>query len=207
MDKTWLLKKGDMKFGPITLKTLKRWAIERRIYGKDMISNDNGNTWALAEKIPELVFLLPKDLAETEDIPRGYITKFEQKKRSFETIDMIPMIDIVFLLLLFFAVTSNPNIHSGMKMKLPAAASSSEEIKKKHTISITENNLLFLNRKQVNIQNLSKELRAALIKNKQAIVVIKADKTVQHGMVIKIMDIANKSGAKKLIVGAKKVKE
>jgi biopolymer transport protein ExbD len=205
MKNNWILKKEDREFRPDSLKTLRSWIRERRVFGSDMVSNDGGETWTPAERVSVLIPFFPSDLAKVTEIPRGYVTKLERKRRSFEMMDMIPMFDIVFLLLLFFAITSSFDVQSGIKVKLPTAVSSTKEVQRNHTIFITRDNLVFLNDKEISLQNLPKKLSGILTKDKEFVVVIKADESVSYGLVIKVMGIAKKAGAKKLIVGVRKM--
>ena len=62
---------------------------------------------------------------------------------------------------------------------------------------------MFLNDKEVRLDDLEAKIKAALPEMKDSALVLKADQDVSHGFVVRIMDIAKRSGVKKLIIGTK----
>ena len=62
---------------------------------------------------------------------------------------------------------------------------------------------MFLNDRQVGMENLENKIKEALPAMKNQALVLKADQDIPHGFVVKIMDVARRSGVKKLIIGTK----
>jgi len=121
------------------------------------------------------------------------------RSRSEEVfINLTPLIDVVFLLLIFFMVsTTFATIRYGIKVDLPRTTTPEEKIEENIVISITKDNRIYLGKKWVKEENLVSLLRKE-IKRKGSLVIINADKEVKHGRVVRVMDLARKAGAGKL---------
>ncbi len=121
------------------------------------------------------------------------------RSRSEEVfINLTPLIDVVFLLLIFFMVsTTFATIRYGIKVDLPRTTTPEEKIEENIVISITKDNQIYLGKKWVKEENLVSLLRKE-IKRKGSLVIINADKEVKHGRVVRVMDLARKAGAGKL---------
>ena len=121
------------------------------------------------------------------------------RSRSEEVfINLTPLIDVVFLLLIFFMVsTTFATIRYGIKVDLPRTTTPEERIEENIVISITKDNQIYLGKKWVKEENLVSLLRKE-IKRKGSLVIINADKEVKHGRVVRVMDLARKAGAGKL---------
>jgi biopolymer transport protein ExbD len=91
----------------------------------------------------------------------------------------------------------------GMKLELPSAKSSQPTPVRDLTLYITKNGEMTLNDKQITLEQLSTELSLSFIDKSEATLVIKADKDVSHGNVVKVMDISKRSGVKKLVIATK----
>ncbi len=116
-------------------------------------------------------------------------------------IDITPIVDTVFNLMIFFALSMNFMLNPGIKVDLPE--SSVEEIvqrEKEVTVSITREGHLMLDSVPVDFEQLFEELKKVADKNPQAVIVIQADRNVAHGRVVQIMDIARNSGIKRIAI-------
>lgn len=122
-------------------------------------------------------------------------------------LDITPMIDIVFLLLIFFLVaTSFEDIKSGIKIDLPTSTIRELKDVKEIQISIDKNGQLGLNFKdkgqskqeKVSISNLREILSAKLKESQEKNVIISADKSLDYGLIVNVMTIAKEAGASSL---------
>jgi biopolymer transport protein ExbD len=111
-------------------------------------------------------------------------------------IEIIPMIDTVFFLLVFFMIASLAmTAQNGLPVNLPKAASGEREARASITITITEAQALYLDKQPVTLGTLGTLLESKLKENPRSYVVINADKQVRHGQVIAVMDEAKKYAA------------
>ena len=119
-------------------------------------------------------------------------------------IEIIPMIDTIFFLLVFFMIsTLSMARFTGVQVNLPKAASGSQPPAETIVISLTKDNQLFFNKNIISEESLRQSLRAELKKNPELLVVINADDGVQHGKVVDILDQARQTGATKLSIAVK----
>ncbi len=124
----------------------------------------------------------------------------EDKSEGIQ-IDITPIVDTVFNLMIFFALSMNFMLNPGIKVDLPE--SSVEEIVQKEkevAVSITRDGNLMINSTPVTFAQLFDELKKIADKNPQAVIVIQADRNVTHGRVVQIMDIARSSGIKRIAI-------
>ena len=118
-------------------------------------------------------------------------------------LDLTPIIDVVFNLLIFFALSLNfSELTSSLNIKLPKAKSSEVITDQQIVISIEKGNKISINDKAVFLDQIPTYLSN---ENQNKVVVIKADTTIDHGFVVQIMDIIKQSGFKKLGIATKKV--
>ena len=121
------------------------------------------------------------------------------KKRK-PVINITSLIDVLFLLLIFFMVSSTFLEEPGMKLTLPQASSAEVGEKKEYTLFLNATGDLFLNNRSIDIDSLEVDLKAILPEMKDQSLTLKADTDVTHGKVVKVMDKARLAGVKKLIV-------
>jgi biopolymer transport protein ExbD len=128
--------------------------------------------------------------------------RFQTRKQDDVMLDMTPLVDIVFLLLIFFMLSTSLSVNPGIKIDLPK--SSAEQVKKKKTtlrVAIEAGGSIFLEGKKLSIEQLRKKFAAVgKAHGDDALVVIEADKKVYHGLVVRVMDAAKSSGLNKLAI-------
>jgi len=113
-------------------------------------------------------------------------------EHGLRQIDIAPLIDIVFQLLIFFMLTSSFVMQPGIKVNLPRAVTS-EVVKYENTeILISSENVVYLNDNVVNTQEL-KTLLKQVAKMKQGIL-IKADRRASLGRIVEIWDMCRDFG-------------
>jgi biopolymer transport protein ExbD len=113
-------------------------------------------------------------------------------------IEIIPMIDVIFFLLVFFMVSSlaMTKINS-MPVALPKTASNPEAIKQNVILTIKRDGSIFLNKTPVQLNTLGQSLAYEMHDNPQDVVVVNADEGVNYGIVVGAMDAARKIGVRK----------
>jgi len=120
------------------------------------------------------------------------------KSRKEAVFDLTSLIDVIFLLLIFFMVsTSFATIRQGIKVDLPTTSTPQKKIEQNIIISITKDNKIYIGKTHVSEKKLVAILKSKL-KGKRGLVIINADKMVRHGRVVEVMDLAKQGGADKL---------
>src|SRR5262245_43517699 len=104
-------------------------------------------------------------------------------------IEIIPMIDVVFFLLVFFMMASLAmTIHQGLPVSLPKAASGERAVAETATITLARDGAAFLNREPVAIDALRGRLLPLLAARPDLAVVVNADREVAHARVVDVLD-------------------
>lgn len=132
-----------------------------------------------------------------------------KKKRTMDEtpIDMTPMIDCVFQLLIFFMVTTVFAVQTGLKVDLPQASTSDAPPEKDLSITISEKGEMDLNGTMVNIDNLEEQLRIQKDIFGSKVLIIKADNRARHGVVVDVMDAAKIVGIEQLAIATDEEEE
>lgn len=121
-------------------------------------------------------------------------------------IEIIPMIDTMFFLLVFFMIaTLSMTIQHGMPVTLPTAESSTDKVKEMVSLTLTRDGELFYNKEPITLQEL--EIRLAYLRESEPdpSLLINADEQVSHGNVIKVMDLIRLSGISTMGIATKPV--
>jgi len=129
--------------------------------------------------------------------------QFNTKKKRRVMINITSLIDVLFLLLIFFMVTSSFLEQPGMKLELPSARSAEAARFEKLILYIGPGGEIVFNDRIVGLDSLEQVLAEAVPQAGDKTLVLKADRTVQHGTVVTVMDIARRVGMEKLVVGTK----
>ena len=130
--------------------------------------------------------------------------EFEGRKKINPQLNIAPLIDMVFLLLIFFMLSSNFVDQPGIKITLPTALTAKvQPTKEDIVIFISRDNKLYLNKQELSVEDLPDGLKGVVESSKNKSVIIKADETIDLGLAVQVMDIAKKAGATGLIVAAK----
>ena len=125
------------------------------------------------------------------------------RKRVQANLELTSLIDVVFLLLIFFMIsTTFAKIITKLDIQLPRARAVVPQDKEDTIIEIAADERLALNGKEVTIDELDEKLSEIGRKNPDQIVVIKADHMVNYGRVIKVMGICKDNNLEKLGMAA-----
>jgi biopolymer transport protein ExbD len=123
-------------------------------------------------------------------------------------IEIIPMIDVIFFLLVFFMVsTLSMTINRGLPVNLPTAATSQKEMRDNVSLTVTQDGKMFLNKEPVTLRDMGSRVKAALASDPQRAVVINADGQVLHSTVVDILDELRQAGVSGLAIAVKSGKK
>ena len=114
------------------------------------------------------------------------------------TFNMSSMTDIVFLLLIFFMLTSTLVTVSAIDVLLPKAGGKTEN-SKSVAISITNKSVFYIDKKKISSSRLESEILKSVGVDKKKTIVIRGDKNVLYKNVMKVIDIANKNKLKMIL--------
>lgn len=114
-------------------------------------------------------------------------------------INITSLVDILFLLLIFFVVTSTFVEHPNIKLDLPSASHAETSKFEGLNLTITREGRLFLGRQPIGISELEAVLRSKVAAvGGDAVLVLRADREVPYGIVVAVMDVARGSGLKRI---------
>ncbi len=117
-------------------------------------------------------------------------------------ISMAPLIDIVFLLLIFFMVTSHFDSSTGVDISLPSlSAKPSTNTLEKITVVLDKEGDCYLDKRRISLRSLYETMKE-YASGKNIGLILSADKDVNHGRVVEVMDLAKKAGLKSITISA-----
>ena len=121
-------------------------------------------------------------------------------------VNLTPMLDVVFIMLIFFIVTASFVKESGIDISRPGAATAVRKERGNILIAITANDQIWMNRRQVDPRALRANIERMHAENPQGSVVIQADREAKTGLLVQVMDAARMAGVKNVSLAADIVK-
>ena len=126
------------------------------------------------------------------------------KKSAAPDINMAPMIDMTFLLLIFFLVTTSFVKESGVDVKRPLASTAVDQEKINMTVGVTQDGYVYIEGQMVDIRSLRSRMERFQRENPLGNVVIQADKNSLFGVSIEVLDKVREAGITNVVVAASK---
>lgn len=117
-------------------------------------------------------------------------------------LNIAPLIDMVFILLIFFLVTTSFLKETGVDISRPTASTAVAKTKTTILIGVTRTNTIHIDRREVDIRAVRANVERALAENPDGSVVIVADKESMTGLVINVMDACKLAGAQNVSIAA-----
>jgi biopolymer transport protein ExbD len=116
-------------------------------------------------------------------------------------LNLTSLIDVMFLLVIFFAVSTTFRVHPGLSVNLPRAQSERiAEDKKTMKAVLTEAGKIYLENEEVARDDLFETLRRLQRKSKVSLFVLEADEDARHGQAVELMDAARQAGIPRLAI-------
>ncbi len=117
-------------------------------------------------------------------------------------VNLTPMLDVVFIMLIFFIVTASFVKESGIEISRPGASTATRKEKGNILIAITANDQIWMDRRQVDPRALRANIERMHAENPLGAVVIQADKDAKTGLLVKVMDAARSAGIRNISLAA-----
>ncbi len=131
---------------------------------------------------------------------------FPKRERSYYQLQapLTSLIDIVFLLLIYFLLTTNFMVDEGIQVKLPQANATSPQTEEEITIYVDSTGKVFMDNRAVPLNELFMIVKGKLGEKAGIPVVIKADKSVMLDKAVRVMDVAKAAGADRLVLATER---
>ncbi len=130
--------------------------------------------------------------------------RFRDDKKESTRIDITSLIDVVFLLLIFFMVSTTFLDRPGLKLALPDTKSATPSKVEKMVVTVTRDDKIFIGIEQVDLDILGERVEQYMIENKDKNVRIRGDQKVNFGTIIRVMDVCRLNGAEGVTIETEK---
>jgi biopolymer transport protein ExbD len=127
-----------------------------------------------------------------------------ERKSKEPEINMAPLIDMVFILLIFFLVTTSFVRESGVEVKRPIASTAEQQEKTTMIVAVTEEGLIYIDEKLIDIRSVRSTMERFKVENPKGNVVITADRDSLFGVSIEVLDEVRAAGISNVVVAATK---
>lgn len=128
----------------------------------------------------------------------------KKKARYAVQLPLTPLIDIVFLLLIYFLLTTNFIVEENMDLILPKASNTNSVKNQTITVSVYSDGHIHLGGAEVSLDDLSADLKVLLAKSTDSCVTVKVDRTVMFDRVIGVIDAVKAAGTKRISIATEK---
>jgi biopolymer transport protein ExbD len=117
-------------------------------------------------------------------------------------IDLTPMLDVVFIMLIFFIVTTSFVKEAGITVQKPKASKATAEPKATIFVAIKGNGEIWLDKRAVDVERVGATIEKLLAESPTDTVIVQADKESKHGVVVSVMDQIKLAGIDKISIAA-----
>jgi biopolymer transport protein ExbD len=130
------------------------------------------------------------------------VRKSRRQPQEESEVNLTPMLDVVFIMLIFFIVTASFVKEAGIDVTRPPAATAERKERGNILVAITANDQIWMDRRQVDPRALRANLERLHAENPGGSVVIQADKASKNGLLVQVMDAARLAGIKSVALAA-----
>jgi biopolymer transport protein ExbD len=124
--------------------------------------------------------------------------RFKRRLTTHSTPNLIPMIDVVFQLVVFFMVSTTFIITPGISLVLPSSQTAEPVVMSKLVITVVSRDEIYLNKEQYTLASLSSRLAEIPEEEKKQIktVILEGDRTISYSLLVEILDVLRMNGFK-----------
>ena len=131
-----------------------------------------------------------------------YVRRRRSSDSEESEVNLTPMLDVVFIMLIFFIVTASFVKEAGIDVTRPPAATAERKERGNILIAISADNEIWIDRRQVSPNALRANIERLHAENPQGAVVIQADEKSQNGLLVRVMDAARLAGVNSVSLAA-----
>jgi biopolymer transport protein ExbD len=117
-------------------------------------------------------------------------------------IDLTPMIDVVFIMLIFFIVTTSFVKEAGIDVNRPSAATAEVKSKGNILVAIRPNGDIWIDKRHIDIRALKSNIQRLIAKSPQSSVIIQSDTDAKTGVLVRVMDQIRLAGVQNISIAA-----
>jgi biopolymer transport protein ExbD len=128
----------------------------------------------------------------------------KDRRAEVAELDMAPLIDMIFILLIFFLVAGNFVKQSGVNVNKSIAETAERKEKTNLVLGITRDNAIYIEGHEVDIRDVQGQMERFLLESPDGYVVISPDKDSRSEMTLKVQDSCRAAGIKNLSISAEK---
>ena len=126
----------------------------------------------------------------------------KRRQEEENDVNLTPMLDIVFIMLIFFIVTASFVKEAGIDVSRPGAVTAERKATASILVAISEQGDVWVDNRQVDIRAVRANIERLRAENPEGAVVIQADKNSRNGLLVKVMDAARMAGAENVSISA-----
>ena len=128
--------------------------------------------------------------------------RYSQQVEEEPGIDLTPMLDVVFIMLIFFIVTSSFIKESGVEVNRPQAETAAAQDTGNILIDVTADVQVWLEKQVVDVRSVRAHVERMRQEQPEGVVVVQADQDARTGLVVKVMDQARLAGVPDVVLAA-----
>jgi biopolymer transport protein ExbD len=125
-----------------------------------------------------------------------------KKQRAATEVNVTPMLDVVFIMLIFFIVTASFVKESGLDINRPDAATAERKERGNILVAISDTGQIWIDKRQVDLRAVRANIERLHAENPQGAVVIQADREAKSGLLVEVMDAARLAGVYNVSIAA-----
>ncbi len=123
-----------------------------------------------------------------------------EEQSEEDEINMTPMLDVVFIMLIFFIVTASFVKETGLEIDKPRALSADAKDRATILIGVSDDGEVWIDKRNIEVREVRVHVSRMLSENPEGSVIIQADKEAKNGVVLQVMDGAKAAGAKEVSI-------
>jgi biopolymer transport protein ExbD len=131
------------------------------------------------------------------------ISATRHNRRKTAELNIAPLVDMVFILLIFFLVNTSFVDEAGIEVNRPTAATATVQTTASILIAIDQSNRVFMDRREIDPRAVRANVERAMAENPEGAVVVVADKLSNTGVAIEVMDACRMAGGKNISLAAR----